>query len=288
MTTEALLHSFLTSSESLPGATSLGLSSLAAESANDARGTGFAGDGVIAPNSITPAAAAAGSRARGASAKCNTSLGQGMSGSGQARFATEAAFRRAADLLQACGAARRRQQLGYAGDGAYEGALGLTRKLHYTGFVQGLMNGRGSAAAAAAAALGHAGLSAAAASHGCSAEAAAAALQQGGASLHTLRGVDEEGEGAANGVLTAEPSGASMSSIDSEASVQSEMAVAEEVRVYLFVLVLFFVSTCRMCTASSVSCTAMQPCEPCVASCCFCMHTQLQVRVAAEVRRSCY
>jgi hypothetical protein len=225
MTTEALLHSFLTSSESLPGATSLGLSSIA-ESTNDQFGTGVVADGALPPH-----AAAAG--AQGAGVEGNT-LGQGLSGSGQARFATQAAFRRAADLLQACGAARRLQQLGYAGDGAYEGALGLTRKLHYTGYVQGLMNGRGSAAAAAAAAIGHAGVSPAVASHrrsAAAAAAAAAAAQQGGASLHTLRGVDEEGEGAGvNGVLTAEPSRASVSSIDSEASVQSELAVAEQVR----------------------------------------------------------
>jgi hypothetical protein len=52
------------------------------------------------------------------------------------RKAQKAAYRRAADLLQACGAARRRQEGAAAADGAYEGALGLTRKLHYTGYVQ--------------------------------------------------------------------------------------------------------------------------------------------------------
>lgn len=52
------------------------------------------------------------------------------------RKAQKAAYRRAADLLQACGAARRRQEGPAAADGAYEGALGLTRKLHYTGYVQ--------------------------------------------------------------------------------------------------------------------------------------------------------
>lgn len=52
------------------------------------------------------------------------------------RKAQKAAYRRAADLLQACGAARRRSEGAAAADGAYEGALGLTRKLHYTGYVQ--------------------------------------------------------------------------------------------------------------------------------------------------------
>jgi hypothetical protein len=52
------------------------------------------------------------------------------------RKAQKAAYRRAADLLQACGAARRRVEGAAAADGAYEGALGLTRKLHYTGYVQ--------------------------------------------------------------------------------------------------------------------------------------------------------
>jgi hypothetical protein len=52
------------------------------------------------------------------------------------RKAQKAAYRRAADLLQACGAARRRHEGAAAADGAYEGALGLTRKLHYTGYVQ--------------------------------------------------------------------------------------------------------------------------------------------------------
>ena len=158
-----------------------------------------------------------------AGAGADGSSGLGMSGSGQARFATQAAFRRAADLLQACGAARRQQQLGYAGDGAYEGALGLTRKLHYTGYVQGLMNGRGSAAAAAAAAMGHAGGAA-------GGSGAAVVRQHGTPSLHNLCGVDEEHEAAGNGALAAEASRTSVSSIDSEASVQSEMAVAEEVR----------------------------------------------------------
>lgn len=51
------------------------------------------------------------------------------------RKAQKAAYRRAADLLQACGAARRAEGAA-AADGAYEGALGLTRKLHYTGYVQ--------------------------------------------------------------------------------------------------------------------------------------------------------
>jgi hypothetical protein len=246
MTTEALLHSFLTSSESLPGATppawladqqqldsasllGLGLANSAAESTGDAFGTGFVGDGVMAPDAVAAAAAPGARLAAAAQADGSGSLGQSMSGSGQARFATQAAFRRAADLLQACGAARRRQQLGYAGDGAYEGALGLTRKLHYTGYVQGLMNGRGSAAAAAAAAAGHgSGASSSAAA------AAAAARHHGAASLHTLRDVDEDGDAAAaaeaNGGLAAEASRTSMCSIDSEASVQSEVAVAEEVR----------------------------------------------------------
>jgi hypothetical protein len=244
MTTEALLHSFLTSSESLPGATPpawlagqqqlesaamLGLDSRAAESTGDAFGTGFVGDGVMAPDAVA-AAAAAGGHLGGARAD-GSGLGQGMSGSGQARFATQAAFRRAADLLQACGAARRRQQLGYAGDGAYEGALGLTRKLHYTGYVQGLMNGRGSAAAAAAAAVGHTGITPVAAGRSIKAAAAAAeGRSHGTPSLHNLQGVDEDGEAAANGALAAEASRASMCSVDSEASVQSEMAVAEEVR----------------------------------------------------------
>jgi hypothetical protein len=270
MTTEALLHSFLTSSESLPGATSLGLSSIA-ESTNDQFGTGLVADGAMPPH-----AAAAG--AQGAGAEGNT-LGQGLSGSGQARFATQAAFRRAADLLQACGAARRLQQLGYAGDGAYEGALGLTRKLHYTGYVQGLMNGRGSAAAAAAAAVGHAGVSAAAASHRHSAAAAAAAQQGGGASLHTLRGVDEDGEGAgANGVLTADPSRASVSSIDSEASVQSEMAVAEEVSLMLILRL----RRQTACSPSPHSCIPMHPCGLCVACCC-CTRSQTCMFLLARV-----
>lgn len=52
------------------------------------------------------------------------------------RKAQKAAYRRAADLLQACAAARKRQEGAAAADGAYEGALGLTRKLHYTGYVQ--------------------------------------------------------------------------------------------------------------------------------------------------------
>uniref|UniRef100_A0A383V936 1-phosphatidylinositol 4-kinase n=1 Tax=Tetradesmus obliquus TaxID=3088 RepID=A0A383V936_TETOB len=242
MTTEALLHSFLTSSESLPGATPpawlagqqqlelgalRGLDSAAAESTGDDFGTVFVGDGVMAPDALAATAAGhmgghLGGSAAGAAA--DGSSGLGMSGSGQARFATQAAFRRAADLLQACGAARRRQQLGYAGDGAYEGALGLTRKLHYTGYVQGLMNGRGSAAAAAA--MGHAGSSAIAAG---GSGAAAVVRQHGTPSLHNLRGVDEEHEAAGNGsALAAEASRSSVSSIDSEASVQSEMAVAEE------------------------------------------------------------
>lgn len=245
MTTEALLHSFLTSSESLPGATPpawlagqqqlelgalRGLDSAAAESTGDDFGTVFVGDGVMAPDALAATAAGhmgghLGGSAAGAAA--DGSSGLGMSGSGQARFATQAAFRRAADLLQACGAARRRQQLGYAGDGAYEGALGLTRKLHYTGYVQGLMNGRGSAAAAAA--MGHAGSSAIAAG---GSGAAAVVRQHGTPSLHNLRGVDEEHEAAGNGsALAAEASRSSVSSIDSEASVQSEMAVAEEVRI---------------------------------------------------------
>lgn len=50
--------------------------------------------------------------------------------------AQKAAYRRAADLLKAVGDARRRQEGTAAADGAYEGAVGLTRKLHYTGYVQ--------------------------------------------------------------------------------------------------------------------------------------------------------
>lgn len=52
------------------------------------------------------------------------------------RKAQKAAYRRAADLLRACGEARVRLEGTAAADGAYEGALGLTRKLHYTGYVQ--------------------------------------------------------------------------------------------------------------------------------------------------------
>jgi hypothetical protein len=52
------------------------------------------------------------------------------------RKAQKAAYRRAADLLKACGEARRRYEGAAAADGGYEGAVGLTRKLHYTGYVQ--------------------------------------------------------------------------------------------------------------------------------------------------------
>lgn len=52
------------------------------------------------------------------------------------RKAQQAAYRRAADLLRACGAASQQQGGSGAFDGAYEGTLGLTRKLHYTGYVQ--------------------------------------------------------------------------------------------------------------------------------------------------------
>jgi hypothetical protein len=54
--------------------------------------------------------------------------------------ASQAAFRRAADLLQICGAARTKQQAAGA-DGAYEGTLAFARKLHYSGAVAGLMQG---------------------------------------------------------------------------------------------------------------------------------------------------
>lgn len=77
LTTEALLHCFLTSSDSLPGATSLEWQS----------------GGTVA-NALSSSAVAG-------------TLGGGR----QARGATQAAYRRAADLLQACAAARRRGQL---------------------------------------------------------------------------------------------------------------------------------------------------------------------------------
>lgn len=129
LTTEALLHSFLTSSDALPGATP------PAWLAN----SGHEG---------LPAVTALGGSAANSSSA--VSFGNpAQSGGKQARVATQAALRRAADLLQACAKARRQQQLGQGGEGAFEGALGLTRKLHYTGYVQGLMVGRGSAAVAA-------------------------------------------------------------------------------------------------------------------------------------------
>ncbi|WIA31066.1 hypothetical protein OEZ86_001095 [Tetradesmus obliquus] len=297
MTTEALLHSFLTSSESLPGATPpawlagqqqlelgalRGLDSAAAESTGDGVGTGFVGDGVMAPDALAATAAGhmgghLGGSAAGAAA--DGSSGLGMSGSGQARFATQAAFRRAADLLQACGAARRRQQLGYAGDGAYEGALGLTRKLHYTGYVQGLMNGRGAAAAAAAAAMGHAGSSAIAAG---GSGAAAVVRQHGTPSLHNLRGVDEEHEAAGNGsALAAEASRSSVSSIDSEASVQSEMAVAEEIATRLEVALQQPCSRAAHLAVAQLSASALLAVQPDAFS-----YSQLGMRLVGALARA--
>lgn len=55
--------------------------------------------------------------------------------------ASQAAFRRAADLLRICGA-QRRKRLRLV-DGAYEGTLALSRKLRYTGYIQGLMSSGG-------------------------------------------------------------------------------------------------------------------------------------------------
>eukprot|EP00879_Flechtneria_rotunda_P007045 GHRR01007395.1.p1 GENE.GHRR01007395.1~~GHRR01007395.1.p1 ORF type:complete len:1449 (+),score=535.85 GHRR01007395.1:542-4348(+) len=150
MTTEALLHSFLTSSKSLPGATSpawlAGESIGGAEYAHDFAATSTRGTrGLARRGSLTK-----GSRVAGQSSKDVLPNGVQGLGNKQQHVATQAAFRRAADLLQACEAAKKRQQLWSVGDGEYEGALGLTRKLHYTGYVQGLVNGCGSAAAPAA------------------------------------------------------------------------------------------------------------------------------------------
>lgn len=228
MTTEALLHSFLTSSDSLPGAAPpVWLAN------GPALGLSDAGSGALTDSFDDFEAGAA------PSADPSVRL-DGLGGVGKAGVATQAAFRRAADLLQVCGAARRTQQLGQISDGAYEGALGLTRKLHYTGYVQGLMRGRGSAAAAAAMLAntamdrGQPDCSSSSAHHGTAAASTSGRLA-GGTSLETLRSVGEDKEVSAqpaqrmqlaNGRLAAD--GSSLAS-DSEASEQTQMAVAEEV-----------------------------------------------------------
>jgi hypothetical protein len=68
-----------------------------------------------------------------------SSNGSSTSSTRQSFNASQAAFRRAADLLRICGQARNAQQL-TASDGAYEGTLAFARKLHYLGHVQGLMD----------------------------------------------------------------------------------------------------------------------------------------------------
>jgi hypothetical protein len=92
LTTEALLHSFLTSSDSLPGATSIDWLKGPAllRSMNN-----------MTSNSFLLAAGTGG-------------------GVKQAKVATQAAFRRAADLLQACAAARQRRQQAPSGGGCSE------------------------------------------------------------------------------------------------------------------------------------------------------------------------
>lgn len=208
MTTEALLHSFLTSSDSLPGATP---PAWLADSGHDASSSAAAAGGMGGSTSSSSLSLADGASAGGLI----------MSGGRQARVATQAAFRRAADLLQTCGAARRRQQMSQAGNGAYEGALGLTRKLHYTGYVQGLMVGRGSAAAAAAM-LAHARAQRSRASSSTapvsgSTAAAGATVMPGGTALQ-----DAAAAVGADGVDRS-------SDMESEASEQTQLAVAEEV-----------------------------------------------------------
>jgi hypothetical protein len=60
--------------------------------------------------------------------------------------AGQAAVRRAADLLRVCGEARARRAArgaggeGGAAGGAYQGTLALSRKLHYSGYVRGLIS----------------------------------------------------------------------------------------------------------------------------------------------------
>ncbi|KAF8068220.1 PI4KA1 [Scenedesmus sp. PABB004] len=186
MTTEALLHSFLTCADSLPGSTP----QLTLDGEPTTPGGG-------------------GGRGGGPSGGGGGGGGAGTPGARQARGAATAAFRRAADLLQACGAARRRLQPGQVGDTGYEGALGLTRKLHYTGYVQGLMQGRASADAAAA--RGRAGGGGGGGGKG-----------GGGPSLHDLRDAHDPGGDAR-----------AASDDGSEASAATLAAVAEEIATQL-------------------------------------------------------
>eukprot|EP00878_Enallax_costatus_P012821 GHUV01013388.1.p1 GENE.GHUV01013388.1~~GHUV01013388.1.p1 ORF type:complete len:2087 (+),score=705.77 GHUV01013388.1:215-6475(+) len=195
LTTEALLHSFLTSSDALPGATP---PAWLADSGHEG---------------LSAATALGGSPASSSTTSMGSLTTSPVQSSGrQARVATQAAFRRAADLLQLCAKARRQQEQGQVGDGAYEGALGLTRKLHYTGYVQGLMNGRGSAAAAAAM-LAHARVRA------CGGSSPAGAKAGTALPALAVASVPDEVDGD--------------SELDSEASEQTQLAVAEEIATQL-------------------------------------------------------
>ena len=164
LATEALLHSFLTSSDALPvgavaaataapqevwqqqqPADEAAAAALVAASNSSNSGAAPWDEGVSlhaaggGPVVMMPCGADRldGSWAATSFASFTTADGGAAGGRHQARIATQAAFRRAADLLQTCSAARRRLQPGQpVADGAYEGALGLTRKLHYTGYVQ--------------------------------------------------------------------------------------------------------------------------------------------------------
>lgn len=211
LTTEALLHSFLTSSESLPGATP---PAWLADSNQQSFMTAPAGS-VIGAASVSAVATVGDTLSAGSP---TPTVGR------FARVATQAAFRRAADLLQACSAARRRQHLGsQSGDGPYEGAMALMRKLHYTGYVQGVMTGQSCAAAVL---LQKGQLSKASMGSAVS----SAAIGNTSNELHSRNAVDERSD-------------ASVSDLESELSEQTQTAVAEEVGITRF----WFSAPCASC-----------------------------------------
>lgn len=149
-TTEALLHSFICSTAVVGSQTDAFLHTLSRSMSVGTAG-GFSRSESPLPNGNLSALAnghAAASyqlqqrqhqAAAGALASPDSALFPNRS-SREGFHASQAAFRRAADLLQICGAARTKQQAAGA-DGAYEGTLAFARKLHYSGAVAGLMQG---------------------------------------------------------------------------------------------------------------------------------------------------
>jgi hypothetical protein len=132
-TTEAIVHSFLGSGGVMPDGV---IGGPGGAGAGEASGTGARGGAAGA--TLIPGKPRGLAGARGGAAALSTAASERLEAA-----ARQAALRRAADLLRICGDARAARG-GYAdevdGDGgAYQGTLALARKLHYSGYVRGLI-----------------------------------------------------------------------------------------------------------------------------------------------------